>query len=974
MSGTWDFDNQSGASEAPDAQSESQPGASMRMMGIMHRRWIHRKAQQRAWSHVTIPEGGGRRLDPAVRQPMEGQLGADLSSVEVHTSGDSERAATRLGARAFTVENHIHFNAGEFAPGSREGDRLLAHELAHVVQGQQSGIRRKAGTEPLAEGEEGEAGEAASSEAGEAAAPEAGEAAMADTGEAAMADTGEAAAPGAEAAEGPGVDEGKMEESGAEQVSDPEDASEKDADHAADKVVGALHDEGDEGTKKEDGAKPAVGAAGAPVARKIFRKPTRDVQPSNRGKQQDADKLDTFLADYDAAMVPGPYTRQREAAWSKKMDARPEKADPGKAKRLDDAKARGKNAIAMADKMCLDLLGGPCNQTLKALLVEIKSPKPPTADDAKKRRAEACNFELRQWIEEYRKNPPPNPAPNPAAGQAMELARFIGLVDGQINLLKGAAIKDPVYDKKGAPPDKKDDGAHPDKKDGAARPNAAVDPVGALRSFIEEGKGWAEIKKEYAKDEAQMTAMFQLRRNTIDKLIKSVCDKHDCKSEANGSANLTSDYDLSLTPNGPDGNPAEAVAEFNELFRAAWGLEAGTVFDTNVYDKGEAMDTKAGKQGDPKLKELESSKEFKEKNDAIQDVAALVKVRKYMPSEDEWSLYKSKLLNSAPPNQQQELYGRLTQAETQYEQAQLKLKARVALIYHGPLDAQLEDVPDDVLLEAANLEYAEALKEVQKARNERAAALSKLKEKPGDETLAKVVEEKDIEIRQAMAKSLDFANEAYNSEGALLDVVGNQQGAFAKMGDGAAAKQDLSPQELLSSFNEQFGDALKDLEHYGHPSNEDAAAEKQGGAAAHEAGEKKRFVKAMVQVSKYVLRMVSAGEQICGSPGAKAPSADLRKEMQRLKTACESLKELRADPAVFDAKQADVPGMVNSNAGKQRPHAQEHDPKEPIKLQDYGIEIESLEAFRGLLLKINLDVNEVARAKPEIGQAQPKKD
>ena len=39
-----------------------------------------------------------------------------------------------MGARAFTVGKDVHFGASEFAPGSKEGDRLLAHELTHTIQ------------------------------------------------------------------------------------------------------------------------------------------------------------------------------------------------------------------------------------------------------------------------------------------------------------------------------------------------------------------------------------------------------------------------------------------------------------------------------------------------------------------------------------------------------------------------------------------------------------------------------------------------------------------------------------------------------------------------------------------------------------------------------------------------------------------------------------------------------------------------
>src|SRR3546814_9565420 len=36
-------------------------------------------------------------------------------------------------ARAYTLGNHIAFNRGTFAPGTAEGDHLIAHELAHTT-------------------------------------------------------------------------------------------------------------------------------------------------------------------------------------------------------------------------------------------------------------------------------------------------------------------------------------------------------------------------------------------------------------------------------------------------------------------------------------------------------------------------------------------------------------------------------------------------------------------------------------------------------------------------------------------------------------------------------------------------------------------------------------------------------------------------------------------------------------------------
>jgi len=105
---------------------------------------IRKAAQALSRRDVEIPEGGGAPLAPEVRERMEGALRADLSQVSVHTGDESQRAAEALRARAFTDGSRVHFAVGEFAPGTREGDRLLAHELSHVAQGQQAGVHRKA--------------------------------------------------------------------------------------------------------------------------------------------------------------------------------------------------------------------------------------------------------------------------------------------------------------------------------------------------------------------------------------------------------------------------------------------------------------------------------------------------------------------------------------------------------------------------------------------------------------------------------------------------------------------------------------------------------------------------------------------------------------------------------------------------------------------------------------------------------------
>jgi hypothetical protein len=65
---------------------------------------------------------------------FEPRFGVDLSGVRVHHDGGAARLAASVNARAFTVGRDVFFGAGEWAPGTARGDRLLAHELTHTIQ------------------------------------------------------------------------------------------------------------------------------------------------------------------------------------------------------------------------------------------------------------------------------------------------------------------------------------------------------------------------------------------------------------------------------------------------------------------------------------------------------------------------------------------------------------------------------------------------------------------------------------------------------------------------------------------------------------------------------------------------------------------------------------------------------------------------------------------------------------------------
>jgi Domain of unknown function (DUF4157) len=81
----------------------------------------------------------GVPLDRATREAMEPRFGHSFADVRVHADERAAASSDAVGALAYTAGSHVVFGAGRYAPGSGEGRRLLAHELAHVVQQSGSG-------------------------------------------------------------------------------------------------------------------------------------------------------------------------------------------------------------------------------------------------------------------------------------------------------------------------------------------------------------------------------------------------------------------------------------------------------------------------------------------------------------------------------------------------------------------------------------------------------------------------------------------------------------------------------------------------------------------------------------------------------------------------------------------------------------------------------------------------------------------
>jgi hypothetical protein len=97
--------------------------------GIMPTGEVHPDVQGK----IDASRGSGTSLPSNVRGRMEGDLG-DLSDVTVHTDDTADQLNRSVSAKAFATGTDVYFAKGEYNPGSSDGDRLIAHELAHVVQ------------------------------------------------------------------------------------------------------------------------------------------------------------------------------------------------------------------------------------------------------------------------------------------------------------------------------------------------------------------------------------------------------------------------------------------------------------------------------------------------------------------------------------------------------------------------------------------------------------------------------------------------------------------------------------------------------------------------------------------------------------------------------------------------------------------------------------------------------------------------
>jgi hypothetical protein len=125
-------------------QGALQPGGVARMKTIQSKRnTVQPKlpAGVEAFEVNLQRKSGGWVLPREVQTKMESAMGADFSDVRIHVGSE----VASIGAIAFTWGSDIHFAPGYYNPHSMQGQQLLGHELAHVLQQRAGRVRNPFG-------------------------------------------------------------------------------------------------------------------------------------------------------------------------------------------------------------------------------------------------------------------------------------------------------------------------------------------------------------------------------------------------------------------------------------------------------------------------------------------------------------------------------------------------------------------------------------------------------------------------------------------------------------------------------------------------------------------------------------------------------------------------------------------------------------------------------------------------------------
>ena len=96
-------------------------------------------------TQIQRSRGSGQPLEANTRAKMESSFGRDFSNVKIHTNGEADQLNRAMNAHAFTTGQDLFFRQGAYAPNNAAGQKLIAHELTHVVQQGHGGGARGGG-------------------------------------------------------------------------------------------------------------------------------------------------------------------------------------------------------------------------------------------------------------------------------------------------------------------------------------------------------------------------------------------------------------------------------------------------------------------------------------------------------------------------------------------------------------------------------------------------------------------------------------------------------------------------------------------------------------------------------------------------------------------------------------------------------------------------------------------------------------
>ncbi|HBG06523.1 MAG: hypothetical protein A2075_00180 [Geobacteraceae bacterium GWC2_58_44] len=126
--------------ETPPVERE-EPVQAKSMQGAKDEEPLQAKRAERAVlvltpamkSRLAETKGEGSPLPPPARAFMEAGFGIDFGQVRIHTGRSAAQLSNELQAVAFTHGSDIYFHQGKYS-ATTDGQKLLAHELTHVVQ------------------------------------------------------------------------------------------------------------------------------------------------------------------------------------------------------------------------------------------------------------------------------------------------------------------------------------------------------------------------------------------------------------------------------------------------------------------------------------------------------------------------------------------------------------------------------------------------------------------------------------------------------------------------------------------------------------------------------------------------------------------------------------------------------------------------------------------------------------------------